>query len=78
MPHEVVMAMVLLEHKTPPTLRIQMFLVVMLSGRVIDSRCSEGGTFLQISEINDPSSHCTTFMYKAYRAFEDALTLCPL
>jgi len=50
----------------------------MLSGRVIDSRCSEGGTFLQISEINDPSSHFTTFIYKAYRAFEDALTLCPL
>jgi IMP cyclohydrolase len=32
------MVMVLLEHKTAPTLRIQMFLVVTLSGKVNDSR----------------------------------------
>jgi len=61
-------------HLVTCTLRIQVFCVVMLSGRGIDSRCFESGTFLQISEINDPSTHFSTFMYKAQRAFEDALT----
>jgi hypothetical protein len=62
-------------HLVTCILSIQVFCVVMLSGRVIDYRCFEGGTFLQISEINGPSIRCTTFMYKAQRAFEDALTL---
>lgn len=61
-------------HLVTCTLKIQVFCVVMLSGRSIDSRCFEGDTLLQISEINDPSIHFATFMYKAQRAFEDALT----
>jgi hypothetical protein len=57
---------------------IQVFCVVMLSGRVIDSRCFEGCTFLQISEINDTCTHVTTLTYKVQRVFDVALTPWPI
>jgi hypothetical protein len=62
-------------HLVTCILRIKAFCVDMLSGRVIDSRCFESSTFLQIPEINDTSNHFTTFTYKAKRAFDVALTL---
>jgi hypothetical protein len=62
-------------HLVTCILRIQVFCVAMLHGRVVDFTCFEGSMFLQISEINDPSTHFTTFMHKVQRAFEDALTL---
>jgi hypothetical protein len=61
-----------------PVLRIHPFWVVKLSSRVIDFQYFEGGAFLQILGINDPPTHCTTFMYKGQGVFKDALTPGPL
>jgi hypothetical protein len=52
---EAVMVMVLLEFKTAPTLRIQVFLVVTLSGRV-DSRRFDGAYRLHLQGSRSHSS----------------------
>jgi hypothetical protein len=62
-------------HLVTCILRIQVAGVVMLSGRIIDSRWFEGSTCLQISEFKDPSAHSTIYMYKTQTVIEDALTL---